>query len=190
MRAFIAIGLPKEIKKSLADLQENLKTSGSDVKWVLPENIHLTLKFLGEIDDEEINQINPVLDDIAKDKKAFSISLSSLGAFPKISSPRVIWVGIKDGENQVQEIAQGLEQRLAKIGIPRETREFSTHITIGRVRSPLNRGKLTEALQGLKDSLTSENLFFPANRITLFKSTLTPSGPVYEAIKEASLAIT
>jgi len=187
MRAFIAIELLPEVKDSLSRLQNQLKESGADVKWVEPQNIHLTLKFLGERDDKKIEKVMQILDEVAKDKNPFQIHVSSLGAFPKTDSPRVIWVGIDKGDYETKTIAKELEEKIAKIGIPKENRPFSSHITIGRTRSPQNREKLVQNLRKLKDSLCGQNLEFAATKITLFKSTLTPKGPIYEVLKEANL---
>ena len=111
MRAFIAIELPKNIKASLAGLQEELKTSGADIKWVEPENIHLTLKFLGEIDEIVFNKVIKILGDIGLEINPFQLSICSLGAFPKINFPRVIWVGIDKGDSEVKKIAKDYKKR-------------------------------------------------------------------------------
>lgn len=188
MRTFIAIALPKNTRDSLAQLQEQLKKTGADVKWVEPENIHLTLKFLGEIDEQKLSRISEVIKDIAGNKKSFSVRISSLGAFPKISSPRVIWAGIeKEGNSEIKKIAEELEEKLVKLGIPKEERPFSSHITIGRTRSTLNRQNLIQELKIMEDVSAAENLEFPVTKITLFLSTLNPSGPVYKVLKEADL---
>ena len=190
MRTFIAIDLPKGIKDYLAGLQAELKSSGADVKWVKPENIHLTLKFLGNINDKKLDAVKRVLQDTAKNKSPFLIHISSIGAFPKMNFPRVIWVGIDKGDSETKQIAKELEEKIQKLGIPKEKRAFSSHITIGRIRSPLNREKLIQRLSNLIGNLGGENLKFLAGKITLFKSTLTPQGPVYEAVKETSLTTT
>jgi 2'-5' RNA ligase len=187
MRTFIAIELPQEIKDALGRLQGQLKASGADVKWVAPNNIHLTLKFLGEIDDSQLDGVKRIIEDVAKSQSCFSIHLSSLGAFPKINFPRVIWVGFSEGDTETKEIAKELEERIAKVGIPKETRPFSSHITIGRVRSALNREKLIQSLQAIANDFDRQSLFCIVTKVTLFKSTLTPQGPIYEILKEANL---
>ena len=186
MRAFIAIGLPQEIKDFLSQLQEELKATGADVKWVKPDNIHLTLKFLGEIDDKKLEKIIEIIDEAAKEKDKFQVRISSLGAFPKIDFPRVIWVGIDTPDKDIKQIAESLEEKIAKIGIPKEDRPFSSHITIGRTKSTLNREKLVQGLKN-KVELGGKKLEFYATKITLFKSTLSPKGPIYEALKESNL---
>lgn len=187
MRTFIAIDLPKEIKDSLSRLQEQLKTSGADVRWVEEQNIHLTLKFLGEVNEKTLEKIINIIEEVTKDKNSFSLRVSSLGAFPKPDYPRVIWVGIDEGDKETKEIAKELEEKIADMGIPLENRPFSSHITIGRTRSTLNREKLVQNLRTAAENIGKENLTCRVTKITLFKSTLTPRGPIYEALKETSL---
>jgi 2'-5' RNA ligase len=184
MRTFIAIELPQEIRDYLKKIQENLKESGADVKWVAPQNIHLTLKFLGELDQQKLKEISHILEDVAKEKKSFSLELAGVGAFPDTNYPRVIWVGLAAGNEETKEIAELLEEKIACLGIAKEDRPFSAHLTLGRIRSGLNRIKLVQALNAWTQSETSQ---FRAQKITLFKSTLTPKGPVYEILTEANL---
>ena len=186
MRAFIAIELPHELKNILAGLQNKLKTASADVKWVETQNIHLTLKFLGEVEDSLIPDINKVLEDTAGTNKHFPIRLSSLGAFPNIRSPRVIWAGIDKGDPEIKAIATRIEEKIAELGIAKEDKPFSSHITIGRVKTPVNRDKLEKIISDLKEGFR-EGSEFRISKITLFKSTLTPKGALYEAIKEVNL---
>ncbi len=190
MRTFIAIELSDEIRNFLAGLQEKLKTSGADVKWVKPGNIHLTLKFLGEIDDKKLNEIIQILQEITKDKEPFYIRPYSLGAFPRIESPRVIWIGIDKGDEQVKQIAQALDEKIQKIGVPAEGRKFSSHITIGRIRSSLNRQNLIKILNNYAHNLGGQAPKLFVDKIILFKSTLTPPGPIYEILHTANLKTT
>ncbi|PIP18810.1 MAG: RNA 2',3'-cyclic phosphodiesterase [Candidatus Omnitrophica bacterium CG08_land_8_20_14_0_20_41_16] len=190
MRTFIAIELPEDIKDRLGRLQDKLRKCGADVKWVEPENIHLTLKFLGERDDKKIAKISEIVAETAKNHLPFLAHITSVGAFPKIDYPRVIWVGVEQGDAETKKIAQELEEKIATVGIPKEDRPFSSHITIGRTRSPKNREKLVASLKNYVENLAGENLEFTVGKITLFKSTLAPSGPVYEALKEITLTTT
>jgi RNA 2',3'-cyclic 3'-phosphodiesterase len=189
MRTFIAIELPQEIKDSLSKLQDELKAHGADVKWVEPKNIHLTLKFLGEIDNKQSEKISEIISRVARDNNSFQAAISSLGAFPKIDHPRVIWAGIDAGDKELKIIAERLEDEISLLGIPKEERAFSSHITIARVRSPSNRDKLVQDLK-TKTELDGKKLEFSVTKITLFKSTLTPKGPLYEPLKETSLKTT
>lgn len=188
MRAFIAIGLSQETKERLALLQQKLKPYGDCVKWVEPKNIHLTLKFLGEIDEKKSEKISSIMDEVACVNTVFAARISSIGAFPKIDYPRVIWVGIDKGDKESVRIAEGLEEKIARVGIAKEKRKFSSHITIGRVRPEKKYGKLAEGLKDCIRDFEKEWPEFEVKNITLFKSTLTPTGPIYEILKEASLA--
>lgn len=190
MRTFIAIELPKNIKDALARIQEELKKSGADVKWAAPDNIHLTLKFLGEVEDDKIEKINKIIDSVCAENSIYKISISSLGAFTKIDYLRVIWAGVEKGDPETKKMAKELEEEIEKIGIPKEERVFSSHITLGRTRSALNREKLDKEIKGLQEVFGKENLEFSVSKISLFKSTLSPKGPLYEVLKEANLKTT
>jgi 2'-5' RNA ligase len=187
MRTFIAIPLPKETKDLLSGLQNQLKSCGADVKWVQPQNIHLTLKFLGEINEEELNKISLILEEIANKISVLTVSIDSIGAFPRINSPRIIWTGLGQGDNEIKILAKELEERLNEIGIPKEEKPFSSHITLGRMRSGLKIDKLISGLKELTLPQQTQGRKFPVQKIALFKSTLTPKGPVYEILKEANL---
>jgi len=186
MRTFIAIELPPEIKTALGNIQAELKLARADAKWVKPENIHLTMKFLGEIDEALVEKIRSILEEIARRNEPFELSLSELGAFPKLNYPRVIWVSITSGQ-QVAKIAEEIEKETVKIGLPSESRPFSSHITLGRMRSGLNRTALVEKINFLNSNLPSLKPEFKVRSLTLFKSTLTPSGPIYEILRTVSL---
>lgn len=187
MRAFIAIELPQKIKDKLARFQMRLKKSGADVKWVAPENIHLTLKFLGEIAEEKSAKIFQIIEEITDRNKQLQLRLAAVGVFPKIEFPRVIWLAIDKGDNEVKILAKTLEEEIAKLGIPKENRPFSSHITIGRIRSALNRDKLIKILKESENYFAKEKFEFSVTRITLFKSTLGPSGPVYAPLKATNI---
>jgi len=184
LRTFIALELTEEVHRQLGQIQDELKKSGADVKWVNPSGIHLTLKFLGQVSLDLIEEIKKALDQLAKEHKSFQLSISQLGAFPKVEYPRVIWVGIDQGKEKAIELAQGLEQRLINLGFLPEKRPFKPHLTLGRVRSNRNRQQLKELLQ----STTFSQSPMQANTLTLFKSTLTPQGAIYEPLHEVKLS--
>ena len=116
MRTFIAIELSGEIKNSLAQIESHLKYSGADVKWVSPDNIHLTLKFLGEISEEKCEKVKAALDEVAKTSAPFEISIKDIGAFPKLEFPRVIWVGLEKGAKESAELSAKIDESLYRIG--------------------------------------------------------------------------
>lgn len=187
MRTFIAIELPEDIKEAIGRLQDKLKRSGADVKWVAPANIHLTLKFLGEIDEQTKNMVSEAVSLIGADTPDFSMRLGSIGAFPSLRSPRVLWIGLSQGNEQARAVFERIEAALEKCAIPKETRPFASHITIARVRGKNNIRGLIDILTG-QDKITEDiREVFQAGKITFFKSTLTPRGPVYEVLQAASL---
>ena len=175
-RAFIAIELNASVHSELSSLQSILKKSNADVKWVAAESIHLTLKFLGNIDTQKINEIEKILNEIATGVEPFVLTLKGIGAFPKLDYPRVIWVEVERGAPQSEQLAKSIEERLEGIGIPREDREFHAHITLGRVKSPKNTDKLKETIESTKFEAESA---VDVNHLTLFKSQLTRDGSIY-----------
>jgi 2'-5' RNA ligase len=184
MRTFIAIELSEEIREALAQIESHLKYSGADVKWVEKDNIHLTLKFLGEVTEEKLQQVKSVLEIIGKEFSSFEISLKDIGAFPKIDYPRVIWVGLDKGAAESKKLAERIDEELSKTGFTKEARPFAAHLTIGRVRSSKNKEMLKEKIKNSQLSTPNSQLI---GSITLFKSTLTPKGPIYTKIHEAEL---
>lgn len=190
MRTFIAIELPETIRIRLSALQKKIQDSAAGLKWVNPQNIHLTLKFIGERDEKKVKEIREILKEVAGKNYSYAATISSLGIFPAKNSPRVIWAGIEEGDKETKEIAKELEEKISKIGIPKETRPFSSHITLARVKSALSRESLIQELDNLTADLTSQNLSFPVEKIFLFKSTLAPLGSIYEVLEEANLKTT
>ncbi|MBI5124208.1 MAG: RNA 2',3'-cyclic phosphodiesterase [Candidatus Omnitrophica bacterium] len=186
MRAFIAIELSEEIRDTLEQIQSHLEYSGADVKWVEKDNIHLTLKFLGEISEEKLKQIIAALEIIAKGSSAFEISLKDIGAFPKIEYPRVIWAGLDKGTTESKILAEKIDDALSKIGFQKEARPFAAHLTIGRVRSPKNKEALKEKLKSI-EGLGSRVQGQVISSVILFQSTLTPKGSIYTKLHEAHL---
>ena len=176
IRTFIAIELNKGTHSELSSLQAVLKKSDADVKWIDPQIIHLTLKFLGNVDDKKIKDVQNLLNDVAKNFSPFVLSLKGIGAFPKLDYPRVIWVGVDEGKDEASQLAKELEDVLEKIGIPKEDREFHPHITLGRVKSPKNKDRLKSVIEATKFEPSSK---IAVEHLTLFKSQLTPQGPIY-----------
>ena len=188
MRAFIAIKLPQNIQQTISKIQSEIKASGADIKWVPPANIHLTLKFLGDIDEQTKNAVIESMQQISADTPQFMIKTGVTGTFPEKGEPRVIWLGLAAGDEETTNIAHQLENALQFCDIAKETHEFSSHITIGRVRSSRKMHKLVESLTELEEKKQIQKEF-KAEKITLFMSTLTPAGPIYEVLYETILRI-
>lgn len=185
MRAFIAIELSESIKNSLSQVQSHLKYAGADVKWIERGNIHLTLKFLGEINEEKLQPIKMVLNEITKLFSPFEITLKNTGAFPNIENPRVLWMRMDKGAKKSSEIAGLIDEELSKIGFGKESRPFAAHLTIGRVRSARNKEALAGKLSAMGHELPAGDQLVTS--LTLFQSTLTPGGAVYTKLYEVKL---
>lgn len=180
IRAFIAIELEPAIREQLRNLQEKLRTSRADVKWVTPTNIHLTVRFLGGTPVAKLEALMDSLPQVLKTAQPFSLNIDALGGFPNLRYPRIIWVGVKDGAEETRGIAGSIEKHLITLGFEKEDRPFSPHITIGRVRSGKN---LNNLIQLLTATTLASPLRQDVKQLTLFKSTLTPRGPIYEPLK-------
>lgn len=185
MRTFIAIELPQHITAALGNIQETLKSSKLNIRWVRPENIHLTLKFLGDILPEAVDPISRALSESVRGYDPISLSAKGSGAFPGIKNPRVIWVGLSGQVPRLKTLQQTLAENLAALGFEKEKRAFKGHLTLGRIKGSVDPVKLNAALNEVMDFETEP---FLADRIILFQSDLKPTGPVYTKIASAALA--
>jgi len=185
VRAFAAIGLPEEAQSSLAHLQGELARAGADVKWVEPQHLHLTLKFLGELSAEERQAVETAMARVAARHPAFTAALGAVGAFPSVGSPRVVWVGLAEGAEQAASLAAALEREGTAIPLRREERAFSPHLTLGRVRSPRNRGALSERLRSVAWHAPAP---WHVSSLRLYESVLSPAGPRYTVLLDARLS--
>jgi 2'-5' RNA ligase len=189
MRAFIAIKLPLNLKSAISGIQEELKRTLPTVSWTKPDNLHITLKFLGEISPEQAVNIKQIITENAKATFGFRIKLETLGVFPNTRCARIIYMGANEGSLEIKQIVEQLELKLAQLGIPKENRSFSSHITIGRIRSRIGQFEIETALNKASRLLDNKNFGFVADSITLFKSTLGVEGPTYTVLEEANLRI-
>ena len=183
MRTFIAIEIPSEIKSALATLQTELRRAGADVSWTKPENLHLTLKFLGEVDERRIVEIEKACVSLAAEFQPFTLSLDNTGVFPNVRQPRVIWAGLSGEIGNVVEMHRRLDERLALTGFKREEKGFHPHLTIGRIKS----NKKTRELIALADMYQLPALSFAVTEIVLMKSELRPAGAEYSPMLKAYL---
>ncbi|HLG38521.1 MAG TPA: RNA 2',3'-cyclic phosphodiesterase [Chitinophagaceae bacterium] len=183
IRTFIAIPLTPEIRNMITPIQDRLKKLDCNISWVKPENIHLTLKFLGDVKMKKIDTIKQVLENLFQSTRPIPMKLSKIGAFPDINHPRILWVGLNDGGRQITHLVSLIEDECGKIGFKKEEKPFNPHITIGRIRSPKNLHLLAEAISNfaIPDHLTQLS-----QTIILYQSTLTSQGPVYEILKDFS----
>ena len=180
-RGFIAIDIGSFPK--IVQFENEIKNTGANIKLVEPENIHITLKFLGDTNDEHIDRIGEIINNEVKETDSFEIQLKGTGVFPNQSYIKVIWIGIKNGD-QIGKIAKKIDEQISELGFEREKRGFSAHLTIARVKSAKNKEKLLQVIEKYRDI---EFGIFKVNSIKLKKSELTPKGPIYTTLKEVKI---
>ena len=184
MRTFIAIDLEPEIKKRLLLLVENLKKLSQNIRWVNREGMHLTLKFLGEINPEKVRPVEGVLKDISEQYHPFPLRLKGTGWFPPgKKNPRVFWVGVET-ETSLFSLQSQLEKSLEKLGFPKEERDFHPHLTLGRVKMPSGLHQTLSELEKQKETLFGEMTIC---KVTFYQSVLKPSGAEYKVLSEFEL---
>jgi 2'-5' RNA ligase len=187
MRVFIAIDIDEKTRAAIADVQEQLNAKvdikKGDVKWVEPKNIHLTLKFLGEIDDSKLPEIQEITEQVAEAHKNFTLDIESVGSFGGRSA-KVVWVGAGKGTEELLVLQKDLDSRLEQSGYPKEDREFSAHLTICRVRNPKAGLKLAEAVRQFEKLKLGS---ISANAVCVYQSQLTSEGPIYTQLASFKL---
>jgi len=181
IRSFLAIELPEAIRRKIEEVQKDLRISHADVRWVNPENIHLTLKFFGNIDEARIDPIVKSLEGTIGATSPFSLLIRGMGSFPHLKKPRVIWMGLQEGKQDLVALQRQIDGELKKIGLEPEGRDFHPHLTLGRVKS----NRAIDELIGRMERYREEGFGdFRVERIVLFKSDLKPSGPIYTRMRE------
>ena len=184
IRIFIAVELPQKIHDSLKQLQDALRDSMPDVRWTKSGNIHLTLKFLGDVEISRIEAISKALTDITCQFTSFTTSLANIGAFPNSRKPRIVWVGLEKGADELVKMAGQIEDSMKRLGFLREKRRFNPHLTVGRIRRLEHPAAMTEALEQSRVGEVGE---FTVQRISLIKSQLDTAGSIYTTLFEAPL---
>ncbi|MBU2521464.1 MAG: RNA 2',3'-cyclic phosphodiesterase [Proteobacteria bacterium] len=184
IRTFIAFKLPENIISSIRKIQEDIKSYAFKVRWVNPENIHLTLKFLGNISATDIEKVSESIINTVNGHAPISLTVKGAGVFPCIKRPRVIWVGITGEIEKLAGIQKDIEENLEKLGFPREKRPFRGHLTLGRIKGKIDPKKLLDAMKKFE---RFESELFIADKVFLFKSDLNSTGSVYTEIKSITL---
>jgi len=183
MRLFIALSLGPEVENYLGAVIADLKPHGGSVKWVAAHNIHLTVRFLGDTEEERVPKIKQLIDSVASEHASVTTTIDRLGAFPNLRRPRVVWAGISDNVEALQKLARQVELGVRKLRFEKESKGFKPHLTLGRIRKPQSLDKLTAHMQAVQ----LEPITLTLDRLVLFKSTLTPQGPIYDRLHEALL---
>jgi 2'-5' RNA ligase len=184
IRAFLAIEMPDALRPGLAQVQEELKKSRADVRWAPVGNIHLTLKFFGNVPDDEIGPLAQAAREAAAETAPLQLQATSTGAFPSPQAPRVVWLGLGGDMVPLTQLFYRLEKAFAALGHLPEGRAFNPHLTLGRVKSPANRERLARLLTKLPPVDWPP---FEVKELILFQSVLSPQGSKYTPLKVIKL---
>ncbi len=185
MRLFIGIPISDGMRREAAVIVEILKSAGADYRWVEAENLHFTLHFLGETPEDKVDPISGVMRAAAGTRRRWTISPGRIGVFDSPKSPRVIWIGLSQGAQEMTHLAGQLAAGLESSGLRLEKRDFHPHLTIGRMRSPKNLARLREILDD-PAKVPSFKTAMDVGVMNLYRSHLCSSGPIYDAILEAA----
>ncbi len=185
VRTFVAVLLDEEIRRRISEVQERAMKLASGVKWVPPENFHVTLKFLGDVRRDKLSLVQSAIDDVVGETAAFDLAISGMGVFPTPRRPRVIWVGIEEGREQLVALAKAVEERLVEAGYEKEEKPFRSHITIGRVKE--GNKPVPGLVEGLAEIDSSALGVQRVASVAVMQSVLRPGGPIYTALSEHKL---
>lgn len=186
MRTFIALDLGKTLRDRLLTLQESLARAAPDVKWVEGDNLHLTLLFLGEVNDRAVLDVCRTVSASCRTVPAFALNVERVGCFGNPRRPRTIWVGVGDGADEVQALHAALEAPLLELGYyRREERQFTPHITLGRVKQDDSTDGLADLLKKKADW---QGGLVEVREVLVLSSQLTPQGPIYTVLSRAPLS--
>jgi 2'-5' RNA ligase len=182
MRAFLAIRPSEEVLRHLEEAQKELADCGADARWVSPEAMHLTVQFLGDVREAEIPELERELRERLRGIEPFEVECRGLGVFPNQKRPRVVWVGLHGAG--LSEVAETVETVLSPLGFPPEEREFSPHITLGRLRSARGIEGLVRIVKASGERTFGKSRI---DHVTLYRSVLYPDGAVYTPVLELPL---
>jgi RNA 2',3'-cyclic 3'-phosphodiesterase len=178
IRSFVALELPENAIKFLDEIAAVLKQSRADVRWTRSGSVHVTLKFLGNIEVSRISDVKRAIDPVFRSQEPFVTAISGLGVFPNLRRPRVIWAGFDDSLGHLGKMAGLIDRALENLGFESETRSYNPHLTLGRTRSDKGKDTLVDLIRDLECKGPS----FEVDRATLFQSILSPTGPRYSPI--------
>lgn len=184
LRAFIAFTPPEAILRCAQSLQDGLKARGLKLRWVKPANIHLTLKFLGDMPEAHIADVRAAMQQAVHEEGLISLALQGLGVFPSIQRPRILWTGLGGDVDRLRRLVGRLEDGLEPLGFKKEKRAFKAHLTLARVKARLDTRSL---LQGIQELGEYAPVAFDARQMVLYQSELRPTGAVYTERARVSL---
>jgi 2'-5' RNA ligase len=179
IRTFIAVSLSSSVLAGIEKIVRTLQTNFWDVRWVEPNNLHVTLKFLGDISLNDLPQLIRTVTQWTSETDSFDLTFQGIGAFPNRESPKTIWVGCREGSNELIQLAGKIDEGLLLIGFPKEARRFSPHLTIGRIKKPVQESPLMSLLDEEQDRLFGS---CSVSEVQIFSSELTRHGPIYDEL--------
>jgi 2'-5' RNA ligase len=185
VRVFIAIPLPAAATTELAALQGVFRALPLEGTWVRAPHLHITLKFLGEVDPRQLDGIIAAIATVARHCRPFSLRLAGIGVFPNEAKPRVLWVGIDDGAQRLKRLHRDLELHLGQIGLPRDVRPLTPHLTLARLKHVAQPHEFIQCLDGYRRSIIAE---IEVRQLNLIESRLHPSGVSYATLKAVPFA--
>ena len=178
VRIFLAIELAEDLVPKILDVQKEFKKTNANIKYVPSENMHFTLKFFGNVDLDMIEDIINAIRKVIVNYTSFKLNIKDCGCFPNKKVIKVLWLGLEEG-SPIKELQKDLDKEFKKLGFKKE-RNFISHLTIGRVKSPKNKQEIRKTIEKLENIEIGQ---MTVSKICLKKSTLTPQGPIYEDIK-------
>ena len=188
VRSFIAIELPRNVKKGLEQIEYKMKQGGyAGIKWVNPEGIHVTLKFLGNISSGQIIEISKVLKETTQEIYPFHLEIAGLGAFPNLRQPRVLWVAINGEVDKLSRLQQRIDSLLASCGFLKESRPFVPHLTLARLKDSISSEEKRKIGTFTKSLKFEAGFPFDAEDVSLMRSQLMPTGAIYSCLFTAKL---
>ena len=184
IRAFVALTLPADIIEHAAGLQSALQAQGLRLRWVKPQNLHLTLKFLGDIPAADAGHVGQAVQRASQGTTPLALTVQGMGVFPGVKRPRVLWIGLGGRVEALQSLCVKIEDELADLGFAREKRGFKAHLTLARFKAPVAPNALLQAFEELGNYAPRP---FAAKRMVLYKSDLRPQGAIYTPLAEVLL---
>jgi 2'-5' RNA ligase len=188
IRSFIAIELPEEARSGLGKLRNELeRVEQTFVKWVNPEGIHLTLKFLGSIPSKQVAEVGEAMEGATREISPFHLEISGLGAFPNLKQPRVLWVGISGELDKLLGLQRNIDSALSPLGFTKEERPFMPHLTLARIRERASPGERRTFGELVVSTIFEDKYHIAVDAINLMRSQLTPAGAIYTRLSLVGL---
>ena len=184
IRTFIAFELPAAVTQLAAAVQDDLMSRKLKLRWVRPQNIHLTLKFIGEMQTARTAEVAEAIRRAARGTAPLALSVQGMGVFPGMRRPRVLWIGVGGQTDALRKLHAAVEDEMAALDFPREERPFAAHLTLARIDRQVDPQRLLDGIQAVG---RFEPKLFTASELILFKSDLKPQGAIYSALEKASL---